>query len=100
MLQRSDIVIGQGARETDVYVHFCDVQDQVCNHWKWGEFTGWSGTATALWDLEDLLRLALDDSDHPLLNDLHFLAGLAIERASMEREVTQAARRTRMQSCA
>lgn len=96
MMEKEQIVIGQGSGigtlyARDVYVHFADVQDQVCISWRFGKITGWRGVARALSEIEDLLTLSLRDADHPLLRDLRFLASLALMRATLDTEAAKPA---------
>lgn len=77
-IEHCELILGEAREENDTYIHDCDVQDAVVMIWVTGRISGeWKQAEAALSAVHDLLNLAIQYLNAPILSDLRFLARIA-----------------------
>lgn len=85
MTEVEQVIVGQEAETKDLYLHFLDVQTHICLIWRFSRMHGWERVVQALSELEDLMLMATEDPEHPLIMDIRWLTLIAAMHVSADR---------------
>lgn len=82
-----NLFLGAPSELTDIYIHYCDIQDKAMMIWMVAErLNDWPQAAIQIAAIRDLLGLAIGYTNAPILQDLRFLEDLAMARSRLELE--------------